>query len=150
MRVAAAAALATAAALAACAAPEPQGQGTLRVLSLDGCADQYVLAMAPDAELALSPRADDPDSHMRAAARGRTRVRTTLEAAVGFRPDVAVRQWGGDPRLVAALKARGVPFAFASGYGAAGVEEDHRDAPVLQKPFRQIDLERALAGLVSR
>ena len=48
-----------------------------------------------------------------------------------------------------ALKARGVPFAFASGYGAAGVEGDHRDAPVLQKPFRQIDLERALSGLVS-
>lgn len=48
-----------------------------------------------------------------------------------------------------ALKARGVPFAFASGYGAAGVEEDHRGAPVLQKPFRQIDLERALTGLVS-
>ena len=48
-----------------------------------------------------------------------------------------------------ALKARGVPFAFASGYGAAGVEGDHRGAPVLQKPFRQIDLERALTGLMS-
>jgi DNA-binding response OmpR family regulator len=48
-----------------------------------------------------------------------------------------------------ALKARGVPFAFASGYGAAGVEGDHRGAPVLQKPFRQIDLERALTSLVS-
>ena len=48
-----------------------------------------------------------------------------------------------------ALKARGVPFAFASGYGAAGVEGDHSGAPVLQKPFRQSDLERALTGLVS-
>jgi hypothetical protein len=48
-----------------------------------------------------------------------------------------------------ALKARGVPFAFASGYGAAGVEGDHRGAPVLQKPFRQIDLERALTGLMT-
>jgi len=47
-----------------------------------------------------------------------------------------------------ALKARGVPFAFASGYGAAGVEGDHAGAPVLQKPFRQSDLERALTGLV--
>ena len=52
-------------------------------------------------------------------------------------------------RFANALKARGVPFAFASGYGAAGVESDHRDAPVLQKPFRQIDLERALTALVS-
>ena len=52
----------------------------LRVLSLDQCADQYVLALAPDAELALSPRADDPDSWMRDAAIGRRRVRPTLEA----------------------------------------------------------------------
>ncbi len=48
-----------------------------------------------------------------------------------------------------ALKARGVPFAFASGYGAAGVEGEHATAPVLQKPFRQSDLERALSGLVA-
>jgi len=48
-----------------------------------------------------------------------------------------------------ALKARGVPFAFASGYGQAGLAEAHRDAPVLQKPFRQADLERALTSLVA-
>jgi DNA-binding response OmpR family regulator len=48
-----------------------------------------------------------------------------------------------------ALKARGVPFAFASGYGAAGVEGEHAGAPVLQKPFRQSDLERALNGLMA-
>lgn len=46
-----------------------------------------------------------------------------------------------------ALRARGVPFAFASGYGAAGLEEGHREAPILQKPFRQADLERALNSL---
>ena len=79
----------------------------LRVLSLDQCADQYVLALAPEAELALSSRADDPDSWMRQAARGRPRVRPTLEAAVGFQPDVVVRYWGGEPRLLAALEKRG-------------------------------------------
>ncbi|WEK59284.1 MAG: ABC transporter substrate-binding protein [Candidatus Brevundimonas phytovorans] len=79
----------------------------LRVLSLDQCADQYVLALAPEAELALSSRADDPDSWMRQAARGRPKVRPTLEAAVGFRPDVVVRYWGGEPRLLAALEKRG-------------------------------------------
>lgn len=63
-----------------------------------------------------------------------------LDVNVAGRPVFAVAD---------ALKARGVPFAFASGYGAAGVESDHRDAPVLQKPFRQIDLERALTALVS-
>ena len=45
------------------------------------------------------------------------------------------------------LKARGLPFAFASGYGEAGVIEAHRGAPVLQKPFRQSDLELALHSL---
>lgn len=77
----------------------------LRVLSLDQCADQYVLALAPDAELALSPRADDPDAWMRQAAAGRRRVRPTLEAAIVFQPDVVVRYWGGEPRLLARLEA---------------------------------------------
>jgi len=84
----------------------------LRVMSLDQCADQYVLALRPDAELALSPRADDPDAWMREAARGRARVRPTLESAVTFQPDVVVRYWGGEPRLLARLEARGTPTAL--------------------------------------
>jgi CheY-like chemotaxis protein len=48
-----------------------------------------------------------------------------------------------------ALKAKGVPFAFASGYGEAGVRDDHRGVPVLQKPFREADLARALGELAS-
>jgi iron complex transport system substrate-binding protein len=86
----------------------PVTAAPLRVLSLDQCADQYVLALAPDAELALSPRADDPDSRLREAARGRRQVRPTLEAAIAFQPDVVVRYWGGEPRLLAALERRGV------------------------------------------
>ncbi len=80
----------------------------LRVMSLDQCADQYALALVPDASLALSTRADDPDSWMRTAARGRPTIRPTLEAATGFRPDVVVRYWGGDARLLAALERQGV------------------------------------------
>jgi iron complex transport system substrate-binding protein len=80
----------------------------LRVMALDQCADQYVLALRPDAELALSPRADDPDAWLREEARGRRQVRPTLEAAIAFRPDVVVRYWGGEPRLLARLEADGV------------------------------------------
>jgi CheY-like chemotaxis protein len=47
------------------------------------------------------------------------------------------------------LKSRGLPFAFASGYGEAGIIEAYRGAPVLQKPFLQSDLEKALVGLRS-
>ena len=58
---------------------------------------------------------------------------------------------GGRPifPVADALKARGVPFAFASGYGEAGLSEDHRGAAVLQKPFREADLAKALRGLVA-
>lgn len=80
----------------------------LRVMALDQCADQYVLALRPDAALALSPRADDPDAWMREAAAGHRRIRPTLEAAIAFQPDVVVRYWGGEPRLLARLEARGV------------------------------------------
>lgn len=80
----------------------------LRVMSLDQCADQYVLALAPDAELALSPRADDPDAWMRTEAMGRPRIRPSLESAIAFRPDVVVRYWGGDARLLTRLEQSGV------------------------------------------
>ncbi len=98
--------------LAAAAAVMAVAQGAqarpLRVMALDQCADQYVLALAPDADLALSPRADDPDAWLRREAAGHRRLRPTLEAAVGFRPDVVVRYWGGEPRLLSALEMRGV------------------------------------------
>lgn len=59
---------------------------------------------------------------------------------------------GGRPifPVADALKARGVPFAFASGYGAAGLSESHRGALVLQKPFREADLRRVLEELASQ
>jgi iron complex transport system substrate-binding protein len=80
----------------------------LRVMSLDQCGDQYAMALSPDAILALSPRADDPDSWMRTVAARYQHVRPTLEAAIAFQPDVVVRYWGGEPRLLAALERRGV------------------------------------------
>ena len=99
----------------------------LRVMALDQCADQYVLALRPDAELALSPRADDPDAWMREAAAGRRRVRPTLEAAIAFRPDVVVRYWGGEPRLLARLEATGVRVVtIADAIDFNGVREDIR------------------------
>ena len=59
---------------------------------------------------------------------------------------------GGRPifQVADALRERGVPFAFASGYGEAGLNEAHRGTPVLQKPFRQGDLERVLKELAAR
>jgi len=45
------------------------------------------------------------------------------------------------------LAERGLPFVFATGYGARGIPERHACRPVLQKPFLPADLARALAGL---
>ena len=48
-----------------------------------------------------------------------------------------------------ALAAREVPFVFATGYGVHALREDLRDRPVLPKPFRMGELERALAGALA-
>jgi CheY-like chemotaxis protein len=49
--------------------------------------------------------------------------------------------------VAVALRARGIPFAFVTGYGTSGVDPAHPDAPVLQKPFQGRDLEAVLARL---
>jgi CheY-like chemotaxis protein len=48
-----------------------------------------------------------------------------------------------------AVRARGLPFLFATGYGSRIVPEPYRDAPILQKPFSLEELKGALqrAGL---
>ena len=80
-----------------------------RVMSLDSCADQYVLALAPrDSIVGLSHRAISRDSYMREAAAGLPLRRATFESLVAARPNVVVRLWGGDARLARALEKKGV------------------------------------------
>lgn len=124
----------------------------LRVMALDQCADQFVLALAPDAELALSPRADDPDSWMRKHAEGRRHIRPTLEAAVGFRPDMAVRYWGGDARLLAALERDGVrTVTIADAADMDGVRANIRAvAEALGRPERGQALTRRMEAQLSK
>ncbi|MBX6373219.1 MAG: response regulator [Acetobacteraceae bacterium] len=45
------------------------------------------------------------------------------------------------------LAARGVPFVVATGYGAAGLPPEHKDAPVLAKPYDPAELTATLARL---
>ena len=45
-----------------------------------------------------------------------------------------------------ALDARGVPYIFMTGYGAAGVPERLRDHYILQKPYGAEALKKALAS----
>lgn len=79
------------------------------MLSFDQCSDQYVLALAPRGKIVgLSTRADDADSRLRALAAGLPLRRVDLESSLAAGPEVIVRYWGGDDRLVRALRARGV------------------------------------------
>lgn len=50
--------------------------------------------------------------------------------------------------LASTLRSQGAPFIFATGYGSAGLKEGWRSTPVLQKPFRAQDLERAIRQAV--
>ena len=79
------------------------------MVSLDQCADQFVLAMAPRASIqGLSARALAQDSWMRNQAGGLPVRRATVESILAARPDLVVRYWGGDTRLQDALVRRGV------------------------------------------
>ncbi len=86
-------------------APAPQA-----VVSLDYCADQYVLRLVDRARIrAVSPDAGADYSYMRDAARGLPHVRPTAEEVLALAPDLVVRSYGGGPRVAAFLERVGVP-----------------------------------------
>ena len=67
-----------------------------RIVSLDYCADQFVLALADrDQIAAVSRGAARDDSYYRARAIGLRQVRPTLEESLALHPDLVVRTWGG-------------------------------------------------------
>ena len=49
-----------------------------------------------------------------------------------------------------ALKVRGVPFFFATGYGGYDMSEVYRDRSVVMKPFGEEDLNRVFTRLLAR
>lgn len=70
-------------------------------------------------------------------------LREPIDAAVidiGLRGEMAYR-------LADALRDRGVPYLFATGYDAGDVPERFAGVPLLQKPFREPHLVRLVAEL---
>ncbi|WP_375459595.1 response regulator [uncultured Enterovirga sp.] len=51
--------------------------------------------------------------------------------------------------VVDVIARRGIRFLFSTGYGAAGIDGAWKDRPVLQKPFSQAELERALTAALA-
>ena len=52
-------------------------------------------------------------------------------------------------RVAGALGERGVPFAFATGYGAFDLPHPFQDAPVLAKPFDFEEIRTTVARLLA-
>jgi CheY-like chemotaxis protein len=81
-----------------------------------------------------------------------SRFDDALEKARSASFDIAILDVNLDGRhtfpIAEALAARGSPFVFATGYGASRLPDGLKDVPVLQKPFQQHDLERALLSAV--
>lgn len=85
------------------------GSPPQRVVSLDYCADQFVLKLLPRSRiLALSPDAEKEFSYMREAAAGIRKVRPVAEDVLALEPDLIIRSYGGGPRSAGFFARAGV------------------------------------------
>ena len=107
-------AVALAAMLGACGMDPPDSSATdprpQRIVSLDFCADQYLLRFVePERILALSPDAGRDFSYMRGHAAGLPSVRPVAEDVIVLKPDLVVRSYGGGPHAPAMFERAGIP-----------------------------------------
>jgi len=102
-------------ALSACGVPPtPQVSSTAirpaRIVSLDYCADQYVLKFADREDiLAVSPDAAKEFSFMHEAADGIPTIRPIAEDVLLLKPDLVVRSYGGGPGATHFFEQAGIP-----------------------------------------
>jgi len=101
--------------LAACGQPTRSmspllSERPMRIVSLDFCADQYVLKLADREQiLAISPDGVKSFSHMRDEAMGMPTVRAIAEDVLILKPDLVVRSYGGGPNAAAFFERAGIP-----------------------------------------
>lgn len=76
-----------------------------RIMSLDYCADQFVLALADENQIiGVSSEARDAHSFYRERAKNIPRFRADADQILTQRPSLVVRSWAGDRRLLTLLK----------------------------------------------
>jgi CheY-like chemotaxis protein len=77
-----------------------------------------------------------------------SRFNDAVEKAKSLAFDIAILDINLNGRysfpIADSLAERGVAFVVATGYGTTSLPESLQRVPILQKPFRQRDLERAL------
>ncbi len=90
-------------------APDANTGPPARIVSLDYCADQFVLKFADrESVLAVSPDAEKSFSYMREAARGIPVTRSVAEDVLLLKPDLVVRSYGGGPNAAAFFERAGI------------------------------------------
>lgn len=88
----------------------PSSEHPMRIVSLDFCADQYVLKFADREQiLAISPDGVKHFSYMREEAKGVPTVRPLAEDVLIMKPDLVVRSYGGGPNAAAFFERAGIP-----------------------------------------
>lgn len=83
-----------------------------------------------------------------------SRMQEALEVARTGTFDLAILDVNLDGKpsypIAEILRERGVPFAFATGYGANSLAQKYADTPTLAKPFVSSDLQKLLSRLEER
>ena len=133
-----------------------------RIVSLDYCADQYVLKLAPrEHVLAVSPDAEKTFSYMRGYAKGLRQIRPRAEDVLVLQPDLVVRSYGGGPNVTAFVERMDTPvlqIGFASDLNhvrdtiatvAQGLGQQARGAAVIAEMDARLAALRALSDASS-
>ena len=83
-----------------------------------------------------------------------SRLQEACELARSEHFDMAILDVNLDGRpsfpVAEILDERGVPFAFATGYGARGLDGKFSGVPTLAKPFVESDIEKLIVAVKSR
>ncbi|HCY54201.1 MAG TPA: iron ABC transporter substrate-binding protein [Oceanicaulis sp.] len=131
-----------------------------RIVSLDYCADQYVLGLADRSQIAaLSPDAAADYSSHAALAEDLPQARPLAGEILAHRPDLVVRSWGGDTRILALFERLGIPvhqIGYISDFddirretraAAAAFAREDRAETLLAEMDRALDRVTPLAGV---
>lgn len=121
-------------------------------VSLDYCADQYLLALADEDQIiAVSRGADERDSYLRAVAVKHPMIRPEAEEVLALEPDIVLRQWGGGVNAEAVFSKFGaqvVSIGFPADFdgvrhsvriAAASLEQEARGEELITQMDARLD-----------